>query len=104
DVLVCAGPLDERVRTLTDAIAIFEVLSDDTADTDRVKKRRNYAAVPSRGCSVLLEETAIGATVFCREPRGAWTEMPQREGELWLPGLDIALPVAAAYRGLTFAV
>jgi hypothetical protein len=31
DVVVCAGPLDQTTRTLTDAVAIFEVISDDTA-------------------------------------------------------------------------
>ncbi|HEX4171687.1 MAG TPA: Uma2 family endonuclease, partial [Acetobacteraceae bacterium] len=38
DVVVCAGPLDQTARTVTDALAIFEVLSDDTATTDRVIK------------------------------------------------------------------
>jgi hypothetical protein len=32
---------------LADAVAIFEVLSDDTATTDRVDKLIDYAAVPS---------------------------------------------------------
>src|SRR5690348_16451085 len=27
DVVICAGPLDQTTRTLTDALAIFEVLS-----------------------------------------------------------------------------
>jgi Uma2 family endonuclease len=36
DVLICAAPLDQTTRTLTDAAAVFEVLSDDTATTDRV--------------------------------------------------------------------
>lgn len=45
DVVVCSGPLDQTTRTLTDAVALFEVLS----------------------------------------------------------GLDIALPLADLYRGLTFA-
>jgi Uma2 family endonuclease len=54
DVLVCPGPLDQTMRTLTDAIAIFEVLSDDTATTDRVEKLIDYATSPSLRCYVLL--------------------------------------------------
>lgn len=103
DVVVCAGPLQQTIRTLTDAIAIFEILSDDTAETDRVKKLRDYAAVPSLRAYVLLEQAAIGATVFCREAGGAWATSAHTAGELLLPGLDVALPLATAYRGLTFA-
>jgi hypothetical protein len=35
DVVVFAGPLDQTTRTLTDAVTILEVLSDDTATTNR---------------------------------------------------------------------
>jgi len=102
DVVVCAGPLDQTTRTLTDAVAIFEVLSDDTATTDRVDKLIDYAAVPSLRCYVLLEQTAVAATLFQREPGGAWIASPHTAGALALPGLDVALPLAELYRGLTF--
>jgi hypothetical protein len=46
DVLVCPGSLDQTTLTLTDAIAIFEVPSDDTATTDRVEKLIDYATSP----------------------------------------------------------
>ena len=64
--MICAGPLDQTTRTLTDALAVFEVLSDDTATTDRVVKLIDYAAVPSLRSYVLLEQTAIAATLFQR--------------------------------------
>jgi hypothetical protein len=102
DVVVCAGPLDQATRTLTDAVAIFEVLSDDTATTDRVDKLIDHAAVPSLRCYVLLEQTAMAATLFHREPGGAWIASAHTEGALVLPGLDIILPLADLYRGLTF--
>jgi len=102
DVVVCAGPLDQSIRTLADAVAIFEVLSDDTATTDRVDKLIDYAAVPSLRSYVLLEQTAVAATLFQREPGGAWTASAHTEGALALPGLDITLPLTELYRGLTF--
>lgn len=102
DVVVCAGPLDQTTRTLTDAVAIFEVLSDDTATTDRVVKLIDYAAVPSLRCYVLLEQTAMAATLFRREPDGAWIATPHTDGALFLPGLDITVPLADLYQGLTF--
>jgi Uma2 family endonuclease len=103
DVVVCAGPLAQTTRTLDDALVIFEVLSDDTATTDRVDKLIDYAAVPSLRCYVLLEQTAIAATLFQREPRGVWIASPHTDGALMLPGLDLDLPLAELYRGLSFA-
>ena len=102
DVVISAKPLDQTTRTLTDAVAIFEVLSDDTATTDRVDKLIDYAAVPSLRCYVLLEQTAVAATLFLREPSGAWTASVHTTGALVLRGLDIMLPLAALYQGLTF--
>ncbi len=102
DVVVCAGPLDQTTRTLTDALAIFEVLSDDTATTDRVDKLIDYAALPSLRSYVLLEQTAVAATLFQREAGGAWIASAHTEGALVLPGLDITLPLAELYQGLTF--
>ena len=103
DVLVCAGRPDQVVRTITDAVAIFEVLSDDTATTDRVEKLIDYAAVPSVRSYVLLEQTAVAATLFQREPGGAWIASAHTGGALVLPGPDITLLLANLYQGLTFA-
>lgn len=103
DVVVIAGPLDQTTRTLTDAVAIFEVLSDDTAVTNRVAKLIDYAAVPSLRRYVLLEQTAMAATLFQREPRGAWIASAHTDGELVLPGIDVTLPLVDLYQGLTFA-
>ena len=102
DVVVSTGPLDQTIRTLTDAVAMFEVLSDDTATTDRVIKLLNYADVPSLRCYVLLEQTAMAATLFRREPGGVWIASAHTDGSLVLPGLDVTLPLADLYQGLTF--
>jgi Uma2 family endonuclease len=102
DVLICAAPLDQTTRTLTDATAVFEVLSDDTATTDRVVKLVDYAAVPSLRAYVLLEQTAVAATLFQREPGGSWIASAHTAGSLLLPGLDVAVPLAELYQGLSF--
>ncbi len=102
DVVICASPLDQTTRTLTDALAVFEVLSDDTATTDRVVKLVDYSAVPSLRAYVLLEQTAIAATLFRREPGGEWIASAHTEGSLVLPGANVTLPLAELYRGLTF--
>jgi len=102
DVVVCAGPLEQTTRTMTDALAVFEVLSDDTATTDRVVKLIDYAAVPSLRSYVLLEQTAVAATLFHRLPGGEWIASAHTGGSIVLPGADITLSLAELYRGLTF--
>jgi hypothetical protein len=93
-------------------VAIFEVLSDDTATTDRVDKLIDDAAVPSLRCYVLLEQTAIAATSMRRDPGGAWIASARTGGSLVLPGLDVSLLLSDLYpgtelpdvcRGLSFA-
>jgi Uma2 family endonuclease len=103
DVVVCAGPLDQTIRTITDAVAIFEVLSDDTATTDRVEKLIDYTAVPSLCAYVLLEQAAVAATLSQREPGGPWIATAHTAGDLVLSGIGISLPLAGLYQGLTFS-
>jgi Uma2 family endonuclease len=104
DVAICAAPLDQTMRTLTDALAVFEVLSEDTATTDRVIKLIDYADVPSLRTYMLLEQTTIAATLFQREPGGQWVASAHTKGALVLAGLETALPLADLYRGLSFPV
>lgn len=59
DVYVFAERFDQTVRTLTDAVAIFEVLPDDTATTDRVERLLDYRALSSLRRFVLLEQTCV---------------------------------------------
>jgi Uma2 family endonuclease len=67
DVCLVEGRIDPKVGTLSDATVIFEVLSGDTVKSDRVDKLAEYATLPSIRCYILLEQTAIAATVFRRE-------------------------------------
>lgn len=102
DVVVSAAPVEQSTRTLDDAVAIFEILSADTATTDRVDKLIDYAVLPSLRCYVLLEQTAMAATVFQREPGGPWIATAHTGGVLELPALDVTLPLADIYRRVSF--
>lgn len=103
DAVLCASPVDQTVRTLTDALVIFEVLSADTATTDRVDKLLDYAAVPSLQYYVLLEQTAVAATLFQRQSSGAWAASAHVSGVLPLATLGLSLALEDLYRGLIFA-
>lgn len=102
DVVVCAAPLDPTTRTLADAIAIFDVLSDDTATTDRIDKLIDYTAVPALRAYVLLEQTTMAAMLLQRTAGGPWVASAHTEGALALPGLGVSLPLAEVYQGLRF--
>nr|WP_294554318.1 Uma2 family endonuclease [uncultured Rhodopila sp.] len=102
DVCVFAGVFDRTLRTLTDAVVLFEVLSDDTATIDRVDKPLDYAALPSLRGYVLLEQTAVAATVFRRDPGAEWIASDHSGGTIIVPGLNVSLSLADVYRGLTF--
>src|SRR5579875_2990643 len=47
DISVVRAPIGNSVKTLTDAIFLFEVLSEDTADADRGAKVQEYLQLPS---------------------------------------------------------
>jgi hypothetical protein len=61
-----------------------------------------YAEVSSLRAYVLLEQTAVAATLFQRIPGGEWIASGHQSGSLTLPGIDAVLPLAEPYRGLTF--
>jgi Uma2 family endonuclease len=102
DVLVYVGPLDQGVQTLSDAVVIFEVLSDDTAATDRVEKLIDYAKVPSLQFYIMLEQANRAAIVCKRASAGAWTMTAETDGAIVLSELKLSLPFEDIYRGLSF--
>ena len=98
DVSVVSGRIADAVRTLRDALVLFEVLSDETASIDRGEKRDEYARLPGLRRYVLLEQGRMAATVFERS-EGGWLELEPNSGMLDLPELGIALALAAIHRG-----
>jgi Uma2 family endonuclease len=101
DVLVCAGRIPDQVRTLRDAVVIIDVLSEDTAATDRETKRAEYARVPGMRRYLLLEQSRMAAVVLERAS-GQWVETHVTSGRIALPELGIELPLQEAYSGVAF--
>ena len=101
-VAVCAGSIPDGARTLRDAMVIFEVLSDDTAETDREEKRGEYAKLASLRRYVLLEPNRMAGTVL-DFAAGRWSETEVRSGNIAFPELGIELPRDEVYRGIRFA-
>jgi Uma2 family endonuclease len=96
DVVVVPGPVAGETKTLTDAVVAFEVLSPDTAETDRGRKRVDYAALPALRHYVLVEQDRAAVTLLTRTPEG-WDEAAVAD-PLDLPALGLTLPFAEIYR------
>jgi Uma2 family endonuclease len=99
DLLVCRRRIPDQVRILQDAVVIFEILSDETAATDRSEKCHDYARLPSIKHYVRLDPTKIIATVL-HYVDGNWNEREVDGGDIVLAEVAIALPLAEIYRDM----
>lgn len=101
DVAVVSAPVPNALKTLRDAVILFEVLSDETAATDLGDKRSDYARLTSIRRYVLLEQNRMAATVLQRVASG-WQEVRVSSGALDFAEIGVSLPLASVYRGLGF--
>jgi len=102
DGMVVCSHVDRSAKVVHDPIAIFEVLSPGAAAKDRIVKAREYQATPSVQRYVMLEQARIGATVYVRATDG-WNVFVLKDGDtLALPEIDLTIPLAEFYEGLTF--
>lgn len=100
DVSVVAGRVPDSVRTLRDAVVLFEVASEDSAVVDRGDKRVEYAGLPGIRRYIILEQRRATATMLAQTIEG-WAET-EATTELNLPELGVVLTLAAVYRGVRF--
>ncbi len=102
DGIVTGTPVASDATVIENPVVVFEVISKDTARTDRIDKLRDYQETPSIQRYIILEQASIGATVFWR--RGdVWPAFALTgEDGLDLPELGIAIPLAEFYAGVEF--
>ncbi len=105
DALVTCSKGDGKSRLVPGVVAVFEILSPNSGRVDRIVKVREYAAVPSIRRYVILESSSVGLMVMERQDPGeAWRTTVLAEGDvLRMPEIDIEIPVAEIYDGITFA-
>ena len=75
DLLVLCDPvklLEKRNDTVTDATVIAEVLSPSTRSWDLGQKFEYYRTLPSLAEYLLIEQKAIRASHYVRQPDGSW--------------------------------
>ena len=96
-------PVDPTATVADAPIVVFEVISDDTARTDRIEKLREYQATASIQRYVILEQKSIGAMVFSRKGED-WVVTALTEADtLDLQEIAIAIPMSELYAGLQLA-
>ncbi|HEX4078360.1 MAG TPA: Uma2 family endonuclease [Rhizomicrobium sp.] len=102
DGIVTCSPTKPEATAIDDPVIVFEVVSEDSARTDRIEKLREYQATPAIQCYVILEQKSVGATVFSR--RGdIWTAAALTEGDLLrMPEIGVEIPIIEFYAGLEF--
>jgi Uma2 family endonuclease len=97
DIAVVTAPVAPATRALQDAVVLFEVLSEDTAETDLGPKLTEYARLPSIRRYVTIEQRRMDVTSRERT-RSGWTSTELPSGNLNLPELGISLLLQAINR------
>jgi Uma2 family endonuclease len=102
DAFIVCTPGPGQARVIDDPVIVFEILSQSTATTDRTIKNLEYQATPSIQRYVMLEQTAVSATVFTRDG-AAWRSMVYGPGSiLAMPEAGIEVSIDELYRGVSF--
>ena len=102
DVLVIRGAFDPSSRVIANPSVVFEILSASAAHIDRFAKAGEYWGTPSIQHYVMLEQNLAGAVILSRDA-DKWTrEAIDGKGNLDLPAIGVALPLAELYDGLNF--
>lgn len=96
------SPQDLRTSIVEQPIVSFEVISADTARTDRIEKLREYQATASIQRYVILEQNSIGAAVFARKNEDWIATALTEDDTLSMPEIGIEIPLTAFYAGLEF--
>jgi Uma2 family endonuclease len=99
DALVTCAKFRGDVQTIPGVVVVFEVLSPTSGRTDRIVKLREYRAVATIRCYVILEHSSVGLTVLTRQREDEdWTARAlTSEDTLQLPETGIEIPVAEFY-------
>jgi len=103
DVTVDCGPYTRETRAAVDPRVVFEVLSPSNDWFTQVRLLEDYQALETVEHIVFVNQEAPLAQIWSRDG-AVWrrTEAAGAESDLALPALQIALPMASIYEGVTF--
>ena len=101
-MLVTCAKVRGDAQTIPSVVVVFEVLSSTSGRTDRIVKLREYRAVGTIRCYVILEHSSVGLAVFSRRSEDEdWTARALTiEDTLQIPDIGIEIPVAELYENV----
>lgn len=97
-------PKDRNRTTVTNPRVVIEVLSESTESADRGEKFQRYLKLESLQEYVLIAQDRARVESFFRQPDGTWlfAYTEGRDATAHLRSLDVRLPLAEVYEGVTF--
>jgi Uma2 family endonuclease len=105
DALVTCAQFRGDAQTIPGVVVVFEVLSPTSGRTDRIVKLREYRAVETVRCYVILEHSSVGLILLTRRnAEEDWTARALTSDDiLRLPEIGIEIPVAELYEDVDFS-
>jgi Uma2 family endonuclease len=101
DVVLTRFPNDGDKRTVENPCFVVEVLSESTAEVDRVEKLETYQRIASIKQYVLVDQTRRKIEMYTRHD-GVWIYQMLEEGIFNVACLDNTMTLDEVYAGLTF--
>lgn len=102
DCLVTCTPIQRGATVIDNPVVVIEVISEDSARTDRIEKVREYQATASIQRYVIVEQRGVGALVLQRDG-DRWHAIAATSGDiLAMPEIGIDVPLTDFYAGLEF--
>lgn len=107
DVVIVCGRLeffdpDKALPSLTNPVVIIEILSESTAEHDRIGKFMRYRSIPSLQQYLLVDSRKKQTELFTRREDATWNYSPaaQDADQIDLTSVGCALTLAEVYEGL----
>ena len=102
DAFIVCSAVASRATVISDPVVVFEILSSSTWYRDRIEMNAEYRDTASIRRCVMLERSRPAATVFSRVGDDWVGHMVLGDTELALPEIEMMLPLADLYQGVTF--
>ena len=108
DVMVASKPLvfsENREDTITNAVAIAEILSDSTEKYDRGDKFRMYRTIPNLQEYLLISQTAMQVEKFTKSDRNQWvlSEYSAAEDLISFSSFEFEISLEELYQDVDFS-
>ena len=101
DVTVNCGPRNREATSMTNPVAVIEVLWKSTFWIDKARKLLDYQSVPSIQTILLLAQDEIRGQLWRRGPEGwGMEELAGAEAAVWLPEAEVGFALGEAYEGV----